>query len=137
MENEKKSVERAVRQFYQALNAMFTGDVEPMKAVWSHAEDVTYLGPAGSIRVGWSAVLADWEAQAALKLGGKIEPSDFHYILGPQISIVVNQETGENLDPDGRPTPVSIRATHIFRKEKGVWKMIGDHVDLLPFLQKK
>lgn len=126
---------QAVDAFYEAIHAMFSGDVEPMKAVWSHADDVTYLGPAGSIRVGWQDVLADWEAQAALQLGGKIEPSNFHYILGPQISIVVNQEQGNNIGPDGEPISVAMRATHIFRKEKGQWKMIADHVDPIPFLQ--
>jgi len=28
---------------------------------------------------------------------------------------------------------VSIRATNVFRKEGGQWKMIGHHTDLLPF----
>ena len=30
----------------------------------------------------------------------------------------------------------SIRATNIFRKEDGQWKMIGHHVDLLPQMAK-
>jgi hypothetical protein len=30
---------------------------------------------------------------------------------------------------------VSIRATNLFRKESGAWKMIGHHTDLLPFLE--
>ena len=38
---------------------------------------------------------------------------------------------------EGRPLQVSIRATNIFRKEKGEWKMIGHHTDLLPFLDKQ
>jgi hypothetical protein len=29
---------------------------------------------------------------------------------------------------------VSIRATNLFRKEDGSWKMIGHQTDLLPFL---
>jgi len=40
-EDDKKGVNEAVKQFYVALNAMFTGDLEPMKKVWSHADDVT------------------------------------------------------------------------------------------------
>ena len=36
--------------------------------------------------------------------------------------------------PDGKPQAVSIRATNLFRKEDGTWKMIGHHTDLLPFL---
>jgi ketosteroid isomerase-like protein len=136
LDGDKKAVEEATQQFYVALNAMFDGDVEPMKAVWSHADDVSYMGPVGGIRIGWDEVLADWEAQAALKLGGQVEPLELHMTVGPQIAVVINEEKGENLDADGKPVPVSLRATHIFRKEKGQWKMIGDHADLLPFLQK-
>jgi hypothetical protein len=55
---------------------MFTGELQPMKEVWSHKDDVTYMGPGGGFRLGWKAVLADWEKQAALKLGGKVEPKD-------------------------------------------------------------
>ena len=134
--DDEKAVKAATMQFYSALNAMFVGNLEPMKEVWSHADDVTYMGPAGGIRVGWKAVLADWEAQAALNLGGKVVPSKFYIIIGPKIATVINEEKGENVDPDGNPLQVSIRATHVFRKEKGRWKMIGDHTDLLPFLQK-
>ena len=47
-----------------------------MKKVWSHAEDVTYMGPGGGFRVGWSEVLKDWESQAAMKLGGKVEAAE-------------------------------------------------------------
>jgi ketosteroid isomerase-like protein len=43
---------------------------------------------------------------------------------------------GSNLDAEGRPLQVSIRATNVFRKENGDWKMIGHHTDLLPFLNK-
>lgn len=137
MNPEQELLEAAMQKFYEALSAMFVGNIEPMKTIWSHANDVTYLSPTGSIRIGWQEVLADWEAQAKQKLGGKIQPSNFHYILGPKISIVVNREIGENIGPDGPPLRVSLRATHIFRKEKGEWKMIADHVDPLPFLKGK
>ena len=75
-EGDEKAVREAAAQFYSALNAMFTGALEPMKKVWSHAEDVTYMGPGGGFRVGWSEVLQDWEKQAAMKLGGKVEAVD-------------------------------------------------------------
>ena len=37
---------------------------------------------------------------------------------------------------EGEIQKVSIRATNIFRKEDGQWKMIGHHVDLLPQMAK-
>ncbi|MHC4850946.1 MAG: PAS domain-containing protein, partial [Planctomycetota bacterium] len=71
----ENEVRAATDQFYVALNRMFTGDLAPMNAIWSHANDVTYMGPVGGFQVGWDAVRKGWEAQAAMKLGGNVEPS--------------------------------------------------------------
>jgi ketosteroid isomerase-like protein len=56
--------------------------------------------------------------------------------LGQDIAITHNFEKGENINAEGKPRKVSIRATTLFRKEDGKWKMIGHHTDSLPFLAK-
>jgi ketosteroid isomerase-like protein len=137
LDAEEKAVRNSVKQFYAALNVMFTGDLGPMKAVWSHAKDVTYMGPGGGFRIGWAQVLADWETQAAMKLGGKVEPGDMHIMVGQELAVVQNYEKGENTNVEGKTQRVSIRATNLFRKEDGKWKMIGHHTDLLPYLKKQ
>ncbi|MSR09363.1 MAG: DUF4440 domain-containing protein [Gammaproteobacteria bacterium] len=68
------AVEAAVDNFYAALNVMFTGDGKPVKDAWSHADDVTYMGPGGDYLIGWKQVEKEWDKQAAAKLGGKVEP---------------------------------------------------------------
>jgi ketosteroid isomerase-like protein len=130
------AVRQASADFYDALNALFTGDVKPMTKVWSHAADVTYMGPSGGFQVGWPPVLSIWQEQADLKLGGTIEPADMQITVGRDIAVTQNFEKGENTNAkNGSPQKVSIRATNVFRKENGKWKMIGHHTDLLPFLQ--
>jgi PAS domain S-box-containing protein len=119
-------------RFYVALNTMFTGQLAPMIASWSHGDDVTYMGPAGGFQVGWEAVRQEWEAQAAMKLGGKVVHSETQVTAGNTLAVVSNYEKGENTNAKGEIQKVSIRATNIFRKEGGLWKMIGHHVDLLP-----
>ena len=136
-EDGPKTVEEAVDGFYAALNAMFTGDLEPMKAAWSHADDVSYMGPAGGFRIGWAAVEADWRRQADLKLGGRVEPTDLHIVQGPELAIVNNYERGENVGPDGQLTPVTLRASLILRYEGGAWKVIGHQTDPLPLLSEQ
>ncbi len=131
------AVTAAAGKFYSALNVMFTGNVEPMKAVWSHSNDVTYMGPGGGFQKGWKDVLASWEQQAALKLGGQVMPQDMRVTVGRDIAITHNYEIGENIDKVGNRQKLSIRATNVFRKEGGQWKMIGHHTDLLPYLEKK
>jgi ketosteroid isomerase-like protein len=135
-ENDADAVRAAAEKFYVALNAVFSGDVGPMKDVWSHKSDITYMGPGGGLRVGWKQVLADWESQTARKLGGEVKPEDMRITVGRDLAIVNNFEIGQNVDADGKPQKVEIRATSVFRKEDGKWKMIGHHTDLLPFLQR-
>jgi ketosteroid isomerase-like protein len=134
-DSEQKAVERATAQFYAALNAMFTGDLGPMKEVWSHTSDVSYMGPGGGFQVGWDEVMASWEEQAAKKLGGSVKPMGMRITVGHDLAIVSNYEIGENSNAGGQTAKVSIRATNLFRKENGAWKMIGHHTDLLPYLE--
>ncbi len=136
-DQEDKAVNKAITNFYVALNEMFKGNIEPMKEAWSHADDVTYLPPTGGIKSGWKEVLSEWQAQADQKLGGTVEPSDIKISINGNIATTVNFEKGSNVDSDGNPVEISIRATNTFRKERGKWKMIGHHTDLLPFLQKQ
>ncbi len=133
---DEQAVELAASQFYVALNALFTGDVKPMTEVWSHANNVTYMGPVGGFQVGWNQVRANWEAQAALKLGGEVHSERMRITVGQDIAVIHNFEVGENMNTAGKIRKVSIRATSVFRKEQGRWKMIGHHTDLLPFLKK-
>ncbi len=130
-----QAVNGAVKQFYVALNSMFTGDAAPMEAVWSHTDDVVYMGPGGEYLVGWAPVRDVWRQVAALKLGGKVEPSGLQITLGQDIAIVSLTEMGENTNTKMETQHVSIRASNIFRKEDGEWKMIAHHTDLLPFLE--
>ena len=135
--DDTKAVEEATEQFYTSLNTMFTGDAGPMQEIWSHADDVTFMGPAGGFQVGWNEVRDNWEAQAALKLGGKVEPYETRVTVGNDLAFTQCYEKGSNLDAQGRTVQVSIRATNLFRKENGKWKMIGHHTDLLPFLEEQ
>lgn len=131
----EKGVKEAAMQFYSALNTMFKGDVSTMIEVWSHAPDVTYLGPQGDILIGWEHVRKAWEEQATLKLGGQVDPEDMHITVGDKIGIAQNYERGTSY-VDGKPVTVAVRATNIFRLEEGKWKMISHHTDIIPSLEK-
>lgn len=135
-EQDEAEVCAAAQQFYTALNQLFTGEVACMKEVWSHQDDITFMGPDGSFLHGWKPVSAEWEKTAALKLGGKVEPTEMRITAGEKLAILTNYEIGENIGPDGKVQKVKIRATSTFRKENGEWKMIGHHTDLLSFLKK-
>ncbi|QDT93448.1 YybH family protein [Gimesia algae] len=135
-DEDQKAVKAATQQFYSALNELFTGEVEPMKKLWSHQDDITFMGPDGSFLRGWKPIAAEWEKTGSMKLGGKVEAAEIHITVGQELAIVSNYEIGHNIGADGKVEKVKIRATSLFRKENGKWKMIGHHTDLLPFLSK-
>jgi ketosteroid isomerase-like protein len=133
--NDMEDVARAVSRFYAALNAMFTGDVAPMEEVWSHGGEVTYLPPDGRLLVGWQDVRASWQKQAALKLGGRVDPENVHINVLGDVAVVCNFEKGMN-KVDGVDQTVAIRSSKVFRRENGAWKLMSDHADPLPYLKK-
>jgi ketosteroid isomerase-like protein len=128
-------VREAYARFGVALHAIFEGDAAPMEGLWSHADDVTFMGPQGGVLTGWPAIRDLWRQQASLKLNGHVDFSNLHVHAGPTLAVAGGEIIGE-LMVDGKPQPVSIRATSVFRKERGAWKMIGHHADLLPFLHR-
>jgi len=134
--DDKAAVLAANTQFYAAINQMFKGNISPIKAIWSHADDVTYMGPTGQFEHGWSTVLKDWEGQAAMKLGGHVMPVEIRVVVGQDLAVVSDYELGENTNANGKVEHLKLRATNIFRNEGGQWKMIGHHTDPLPYLNK-
>jgi hypothetical protein len=48
------------------------------------------MGPGGGFQVGWDQVLENWEAQAAMKLGGKVEAADMRITVGQDIAVAHN-----------------------------------------------
>lgn len=81
MPDETKAVRAAVDQWFVVLNAMLNGDPAPFAALYSHADDVTYMSAEGTYRTGWDATYADWKAQAEKSTGGTVEGVDIHVVV--------------------------------------------------------
>lgn len=135
-QGDRAGVLAANAQFYTAVNKMLSGEIAPIEAVWSHADDVSYMGPTGQFEQGWSAVEKDWARQAAMKMGGSVKPVGVHIVVGQDLAMVNDYEVGDITNANGKVEQVKLRATNIYRKEGGQWKMIGHQTDPLPYLSK-
>lgn len=131
----EEGLREANDMFYAALNAMFTGDLEPMNAIWAHDEQVTDMGPFGGRLTGWEAIGDEFKKEAGMKLGGKVICKDLHIYTGTDMGYTVCTEEGENMSADGKSVLVRFRATNIFQLKGGHWKIIHHHTDLSPQLQ--
>jgi len=134
-DNEEQAVRVALDGFYASLNVMFIGDPNPAKAVWSHSEDIAYMGAGGGYQVGWKAMYADWVKQANLKIGGKVEISNVVITVDKDLAVTHQLVKSADVEPSGINKNDALRASSVFRKEDGKWKMIGHHVDVIPDLK--
>ncbi len=132
----KAAVLATVDQWFVALNAMLNGDPKPFAEIYSHSDDVTYMGAEGTYRVGWEATYADWKAQAAKSTGGEVQGADLHIVVHGDMAVAQHLTQGRVRKPDGEMADTSARETSVFRIEDGVWKMIAHHADSLPYWEK-
>jgi ketosteroid isomerase-like protein len=127
-------VRQASDQFYAALNRLLNGDAALMMEVWSHSPDVTVLHPVAGVTVGWEQVRASWEQFAHLCSGGQVTIRDPLIRVGTELAYVVATNAAQ-ATVAGETISFELRATHIFRGEAGGWKVVHQHVDLLPAMQ--
>ncbi len=129
--DDELAVRAAVDQWFDVLNAMLNGDPEPLGALYSHNDDVTYMGAEGTYRVGWPDTFADWTEQAEKSGGGSVEGNDVHVVVSGDMATAAHNTIGRVRSPDGEMVSTRVRETSVFRKEDGAWRMIGHHADRL------
>src|SRR6266566_2321829 len=91
--------DEAVEHYHVAQGEFLKGNPEPVKEQFSHRDDVSLANPYGPPVRGWQQVAQKIE-RAKAKIGAREEI-----------------------------TPYAVRATNIFRREDGVWKMVHRHAD--------
>ncbi|WP_412538168.1 nuclear transport factor 2 family protein [Longispora sp. K20-0274] len=124
----ESEVQQASNQFYAALNSLVNGDAGPMAEVWSHADDVSTMHPLGGREEGWDGVLAAWTGASQAFSDGEVNVSDLtvHAFDGMAYTLGV-----EHVDAKvgGKEVHSEFRATNIYRREDGTWKMVHHHTD--------
>jgi ketosteroid isomerase-like protein len=126
-------VRAACASFYEAVNEVLSGNPAPMLHHWSHADDVSYCDTRGEVQRGWPAVEAYWKQAAAgnvfapvqLHAGGRIA----HVLLSGDLACVV---VGEEVRREGESGAMHARATNVYRREGGMWRMVHRHADAPP-----
>ena len=125
----EKEIRGATVLFYDAFNTALKGNLDPMSAVWSHRPDVTDLDADGGRATGWNEVRADFQNMVRVYPDGHIAPQDMLIVADGDMGFSVVTETGQLRSADGPMVKFSQRATNIFRREDGQWKLIHHHAD--------
>ena len=121
-------------KFEEALNRFVNGDATLWKQLASQNSDATIMGAWGAYEKGWKEVSAryDWASARLAKSGAKLNVEYLTTVVGADLAYIVTIERSEVrlVDQDKR-SPMALRATQIFRKENGSWKLLHRHADPL------
>jgi ketosteroid isomerase-like protein len=124
-------VDELIEQFHLAQGELIKGNPEPVKKLTSHRYDVTLANPLGPPAHGWDEVAAATDRAAAqFRDGENIGFEVIEKYVTPQLAYVLRIERAK-AKVGGREdvTSITLRATMIFRPEKGEWKVVHRHAD--------
>jgi len=126
---EEIEIRKATTLFYEALNTALQGNFEPLGAIWSHSPDVSDFSADGGEEFGWNSIHDHIRNVARLYPAGNIHAENVRVVGDGNIASSVVTETGQVRSPDGPMVKFSHRATNIFRREGGTWKLVHHHAD--------
>jgi len=116
----------------EAEKALINGDPEPRLAMWSTQDPVTVFGAEKSV-IGseearevfqWLATRFSNCTDYRFELVAARASGDLAYTLGYEHF---------SFSMDGGPVaPITLRVTHVYRREDGEWKIVHRHADVPP-----
>jgi ketosteroid isomerase-like protein len=114
-----------------AETAIHQGDAEPRMAVWSRKDPLTVFGAKMS-GVGWTE-LSEMFRNVASWFSDSTE-YDFEIIAAGasgDLAYTVGYEHNQ-VKVNGQPRTYTLRATHVYRREDGQWRIVHRHADPVP-----
>ena len=126
----------AVARMRVAVNGFVNGDIGPWTQVCSHAEDASLFGGWGGWERGWDEVEPRYAWAAARFLSGEFSIEDLVSNTSGDLGYTVWIERCQaRLRGVDGLVPVALRVTHIYRNERGTWRMVHRHADPIVSIQ--
>jgi ketosteroid isomerase-like protein len=124
--------QQALDRVTAATIEMGHGNPEPYMALWSRADDASLFGAWGPCKQGWDDLSRTLRWVGNRFKGGELRAEvEVAGVLG-DLAFTVGYEKGNMVVDGGEPKPLTIRLTHIYRRESGQWKVIHRHGDFAP-----
>ena len=130
----RATLENELREFiarcHEALTHQSQGRPEPFLELWSRADDVTVMAAVGGSEVGFGHVsaLLSWASKQQSFESWNAE--NIATVVGTDLALTVELEHyGHRVD--GEDKEMTLRATQVYRREGGEWKIVHRHGDVL------
>jgi ketosteroid isomerase-like protein len=117
-------------RYLAAADAMHNGDPAGFRELWTRNDPVTLLGAAGATFAGWEDVTRAQAVVASRFFSGT--PLDVEIIAADvrgDLAYTVGYERSSVSVAGGPTQPAFLRATQIYRREDGGWKLVHRHAD--------
>jgi ketosteroid isomerase-like protein len=123
--------DEAVERFRVAQREFLKGNPELVKAQFSHRDDVSLANPYGPPVCGWQQVAQTVERASSLRRDGELVGVEtiVKQVTADLGYVVQIERARAKIGASEEITPYAVRATNIFRRENGVWKMVHRHAD--------
>ena len=122
----------AISRLHAAMANVANGDISAIKALYAHGDDATSFYGWGGYEKGWEAVSRRWEWAGRQFKGGTVSYQNVTTVVTAELAYTTDIETfNVTMEGMGQPTQWSNRVTHIFRLEKGDWRLVHRHANRL------
>ncbi len=125
---------RELRAFVDRCHAAITeqsqGHPQAFLELWSHADDVTIMAAIGGYQVGFDAVRELLTAASKTQHFDGWRAENMATVLDENLAFTVELEHYARTD-EGEDKGMTLRATQIYRREGGQWRVIHRHGDIL------
>lgn len=132
--NDEAGFKEFLTRFEKGLNDFLNGDAILWKQQVSQSEDVTIMGGFGAYEKGWQQVgpRYDWASERFKPSGAKAQFEYLALAVSGELAYTVAIERSKvHFADTDKVEPMTLRATHVFKKENGEWKLLHRHADFL------
>ena len=122
----------AIARLHAAMAKVANGDTSAIKALYAHTDDATSFYGWGGYEKGWEAVARRWDWAGQQFRGGTVSYQRVSAVATGELAYTTDIETFHaRVDGVEQPVAWSNRVTHIFRLERGAWRLVHRHANRL------
>lgn len=124
------TLDELIAKFQAAASAFAQGDPEPVKRLFSKADDVTLANPFGPPVRGWASVARALDyASSRFSQGHVGEISNIASYITPGLATHLDTEKWNARVGGGELTEFTLRVTTTYRPEAEGWLIVHRHAD--------
>jgi ketosteroid isomerase-like protein len=125
------TLDALLAHYHHAADAFSRGEPDPVKELYSEADDVTLANPFGPARRGHDAVMHALDFASSRMSDGQVVGFDelARYTSDELATILEVEHWRARIGERDSVEPFDLRVTTTFRRENGEWKIVHRHAD--------